>query len=580
MYCPECGHKLEEDNFRFCPECGAVLGDDNENGAKNGREKNIYGILFTNLKTLAESLHTSVESVTSAIERFIEDKKKYGVHYILTDAGNYTYGNKSSFGIRKKVHLDSSSGFEKYMDIVCDMYENMTKDGILPTHLFIIGGDNVIPMPQIQHYIKDSASDETIDTDILYSYPYKGDLIRMLENQEIFSYRQCLLTGRLPFGKDASIYDLTGYLGRALEVSGGIESESSYGQCDPNWKKVSSLITVPLKRKNLLPDYGDRVSEKFYYRKLFLSPFVDHSNVGQVFNTRASLYYFNLHGGEGEGLSGYYGALPPEYGEHKMYTAITPESMASAEYANVVVSEACYGAKFIDLRKEDSMMLTSLGNRTIVFAGSSRIAWGACDDRNRTEEQHTICSADIIAKTFMESMLKGLDAGEAFFIARKELMTHAEPGDLFAAVTVTEFNLYGDPTSRFKTDTTEPDITKSASGQVISEPLKQEHAPAECMAESIDPDTVSSASARPSGILDMVRGAVDSNLAQISQNISEHLYGSFGIEPRKPYSIMKIKQNGKNTGFYFFYDTGKENSSRFMVKTDTRGKIHQIQSSK
>ena len=56
-----------------------------------------------------------------------------------------------------------------------------------------------------------------------------------------------------------------------------------------------------------------------------------------------------------------YGALP----------AIEPEHMMTCEEPNIVISEACYGGRFIGLDKRHSMMLASLFTNTLAFVGSS-----------------------------------------------------------------------------------------------------------------------------------------------------------------------------------------------------------------
>lgn len=577
MYCPECGHNLYDNCYHFCPECGAAIHDMQ---CENNRNiERISGIVFTNLKLLSESLGANTSDVESAIETFIEGKKNQGVDYRLLDAGNYRY-SKSTLGIHRNVKLDRSSGISAYTDVLRDMYDAMTAAGNMPTHLFIIGGDDVIPMPQIRHYIEDNTSDSTIDTDIIYSYPYKGDMVSLLENQELFSYKQLLLAGRLPFGKDASLSDLVNYLDRVVGMQDGIERGFIYGQCDPNWKIVSSIITDSLRKSNLFPDLSGKVHERFYYRRLFLSPFVDCSNVEQVFNDRAAMYYFNLHGGEGEAQSGYYGALPPEYGERRIYTAIVPDIMTTAGSTNVVISEACYGAKFIGLHKKDSMMLSSLHSNTAVFVGSSRIAWGSCDDRGKPEEQHTISSADIIAKSFMESMVSGMNAGESFFSARKKLMETSSPGDMLAAVTVTEFNLFGDPTVRYRTEADGSGNEKCSPerpGLPASEMVLDKISREDCSVEQVESSMTEGGK---QSLLEQVRNAVDANIAAINQTVSEYLYSNFGLEPRKPYNILKIKHKGKLESICFFYNTDDMKSMKYMVRTDPHGKISQVLSSK
>ena len=129
------------------------------------------------------------------------------------------------------------------MDVLGDFNEKITKEsGQAPEYLFIIGGDDTIPMPCIKHYIRNDKHDDTIDTDLLYAYPYGEKVLPLFENMEIFKYDQQFFIGRLPFGNDASIEDLYNYLYRDLEQTLGVALEEAYGQCDPNWKGPLQLL--------------------------------------------------------------------------------------------------------------------------------------------------------------------------------------------------------------------------------------------------------------------------------------------------------------------------------------------------
>ncbi|MFR7812228.1 MAG: hypothetical protein ACLU4N_25005 [Butyricimonas faecihominis] len=103
---------------------------------------------------------------------------------------------------------------------------------------YFIGSNDIIPMPCIRHYISDDANDDSIDTDILYAYPYGKEMLALLENQEAFTYDQLFFVGRLPLGEDASFEDLRDYLERDVNYSLGFPMNEAYGQCDPTEKGV------------------------------------------------------------------------------------------------------------------------------------------------------------------------------------------------------------------------------------------------------------------------------------------------------------------------------------------------------
>ena len=90
-------------------------------------------------------------------------------------------------------------------------------------------------------------------------------------------------------------------------------------------------------------------------------------------------------------------------------------------------------------------MLASLFTNTLAFVGSSRVAWGAVDDLSSSQSRVLVSYADIIAGYFINAILQGYTVAEALFIARGAVLQETVPGDPHTALTVVEFNLFGDP---------------------------------------------------------------------------------------------------------------------------------------
>ena len=451
MFCPECGNHIEDQNIHFCPECGAKIKQDShvEKNTPDSQSQGtgIHGLIFTNVGLLAEKMEIDEQDLLSILDEFIRQKREYGISYKLVDAGNYSYQKSGFWGNNRTVCLTLNSPLWDYMDILMDVHNGEKKTGSeMSQYLFIIGGNDIIPMPCIHHYIPDDSNDDSIDTDMLYAYPYGKEMLALLESQEAFKYDQLFFVGRLPFGNDASLEDLCGYLERDINYSNGIPMNEAYGQCDPHWKKVSSRVANDLLQGNYLRNLDHYLSADHYYNRLILSPMVVEENVSQVFHTNASLYYFNLHGGEGREARGYFGVMLHQE-KDGCWPVIEPEHMMTCEAPNIIISEACYGGRFIGLDKHHSMMLASLFTNTLTFVGSSRVAWGAVDSSSSSASDIPVSYADIVANNFIDAILKGYSAAEALFIARSVLLRSTIPGDPHAALTVVEFNLFGDPTT-------------------------------------------------------------------------------------------------------------------------------------
>ena len=573
MFCPECGNRIEDQNIHFCPECGARIEQESNTEKKapvkpHPQGMSMHGLIFTNLGLLAEKTGTDEQSLMAIFDAFIRQKREYGISYKLVDAGNYTYRKSGFWGNSKKVHLKITSPLWDYMDILMDVHNGEQAAGDeISQYLFIIGGSDIIPMPCIHHYIPNDSNDDSIDTDMLYAYPYGKEMITLLENQAAFTYDQLFFVGRLPLGVDASLEDLCGYLERNIDYSNGFPMNEAYGQCDPHWKKVSSYVANDLLNGNYFRDLSRYLSPDHYYNRLLLSPMVVEGNLQQVFHTNASLYYFNLHGGEGLESRGYAGVMlnKEEYGA---LPAIEPEHMMTCEEPNIVISEACYGGRFIGLDQHHSMMLASLFTNTLAFVGSSRVAWGAVDDASSPQSGVSVSYADIIAGYFISAILQGYTVAEALFIARSAVLQGTVPGDPHAALTVVEFNLFGDPMTTMNVRTNLKSGNKITSKTTLVDPNTK----IGCTIEKIKTEKENGS------ILEQVRGAVNANIQQIHATIGQHLYASYGIKPRPMEEVLKIKYSNGQEEMKFNYDLTSERQipARFVVTTSSDGKIKSV----
>lgn len=574
MYCPECGCKIEEGGVVFCPECGTKVYDTivqqsfpNEETVNEKGGVYANGIILTNVELLAEKMAVSPDAVQDLLVRFMDAKRQTGVSYRLVDAGNYTYSKKNFLGRSKTVHLKADSKLDDYMEILADVHNDELDKGFPESqYLFIIGGDDIIPMPCVPHYSKD-VHDKTIDTDILYSYPYGSDMLALLESMEIFEYEPVFLVGRLPVSDDTTLSDLQSYLDRDVQNSEGIPLTEAYGQCDPHWKNVSATVATDLIGGGLFRDLEGSLPIGTYFRKLILSPEVNVSNVYQVFHPDASLLYFNLHGAEALESRGYFG----ESMLGEMQCTLLPEHLATCRVPNVIMCEACYGARFIGMDKPHSMLLTSLYASSLLFVGSSRIAWGNVDPT--VVLGYTPVApffADVIALEFMKGLLEGYTAGEAMLLARSMVFQQDDQGIPNTPATIVEFNLFGDPTLGLaisnKSRTTQKAIDKSI-GRIKGSDYG-------CVMEKVEMDSV----IQSESVLQQVRQAVDANLSQIHDMVGCHLYAQYGISPRPASSIFRLNYANGKRELSFSYEMHADSSIpiTYIVRTSEKGEIKSV----
>ena len=575
MFCPECGYKIEEVGARFCPECGTKIEEleqqqTEEVWAVESKEgMYAYGIIFTNVSLLASKLNTEENVVRNLLENFICAKKSFGVSYQLVDVGNYTYRKRNMLGISRTVHLSANSELWDYMDILMDIH-NYEKSKTLPEsqYLFIVGGDDIIPMPCVRHYTTE-VRDKSIDTDILYAYPYGSDMLSLLENWQIFKYDQLFFVGRLPIGEDTTLDEFHSHLERNLQNSWGIPVTEAYAQCDPNWKNVSATVITDLIDNGLLRNFDGRLPDDFYFRRLILSPMVTDQDVHQIFHKDASLFYFNLHGGDAMEARGYFGA--PLHAEG-MYSTLLPEHMATCRIPNVVMCEACYGARFIGLDKYHSMLLTSLYTSSLLFVGSSRIAWGNVDPNHVTSGYTPVQPyfADVIAMGFIEGLFAGYSAGQALFLAKSMVLQQDNEGIPNTAATIVEFNLFGDPTLGLAVS----DTIKNARKPIDKSACKIKNTAYGCMMEKMNMSEDKSSGS----ILQQVRQAVDSNLKQIHDMVATHLYAQYGISPRPADNVFLMKYANGKKEYSFSYEVASKSlvPITYIVRTSEKGEIKNV----
>lgn len=573
MFCPECGYNIREDE-QFCPECGTRLEEQSEMSQFTAKDNVTikdgvfaYGLIFTNVSLLATKMNVSKERIVNLLDSFIDRKSQLGVVYQLVDAGNYTYKRKNFIGLSRTVHLKAENELWDYMDILMDVH-NYEMDKGLPEsqYLFIIGGDDVIPMPCVQHFSK-QVRDKTIDTDILYAYPYGSDMLPLLQNKQIFRYEQLFFVGRLPVSDDTTLEEFYDYFERDIQNTYGIPLTEVYGQCDPHWKYVSATVTTDLVNNGLFRNWDGRLPEEYYFRKLILSPNVTAYNVHQVFHSGASLFYFNLHGGDALEARGYFGE-PMQGG---MECALLPEHMANCHMPNVVMCEACYGARFIGLDKKHSMLLTSLYTASLLFVGSSRIAWGNVDPIYVSEgTQVPPFFADVIGMGFMGGLLSGYTAGQSLFLARSMVLQQDEEGLPNTATTIVEFNLFGDPTLGFAVSNEAKRICKTVDKSACKIATDEY----DCVMEKVDITPHS----QTGSILQQVRQAVDTNLTQIHNMIGKYLYEKYGIAPIQASSIYRLNYANGKKELSFSYEIKSESQIPvvYIVRTSEIGEIKNV----
>ncbi len=411
-FCYNCGVRID-DICRFCPECGVELQPSVSANPAAVPGTKLFGSLFdkqeqkreavgtpflpgyaaayllTNTEALSRKFGCKRQDVVRRIEQYIEMRRQGGVCFLLLDVCDYKPCQKENrHFLRSTISLSPQDGWQQHQRLLIDRYvydtsvgsdANGDKHGV--DYLFIIGGNDIIPMPLVG---KHPSKLNGILSDVPYGYLYGDKTEMMITDNSLFYQAMHLMVGRLPFGDDATLDNLDTYINNVSYHTSNrlcLPFQGVYSQCDPNWMKVTACITEQFYESGLLIPPFERMGEDATFRHIRLTPPVvlnspDPSyDTSMAFYPHASLYLFNMHGSDHPARPCYSGC------GKKFCDGIHPEYFAAIEPLNLVISEACWGAKHTALRQEESILLTAMGNKTLAFIGSTHVAFGNTDDR-------------------------------------------------------------------------------------------------------------------------------------------------------------------------------------------------------
>ena len=576
-FCYNCGTALSGTE-KFCGQCGARIEhkttpqvqvqsqnpDVKEEVPQKARSCSRHGIIFTNVEVLASNIKCSKKSLADVLNTYADMMTDADIKYKVVDASDYKFVSKGAGRRSESVSLGKDNTWIDYQHILYDIicYE---KDNNCPesNYLFIIGGHDVVPVAAVNHYINDEPdfSDTDIETDLLYAYPYGPHTQSALESQQLYKQEMYFLAGRLPVPVGADMSYLIQYFENVQTVLDGIPVSKVYAQCDPHWKELTAYLMSPFDKTGMLPDRGN-VSGRFCYKNVMLGPEITSQHIASVMSSDTDLIFLNLHGSDHPNNSGYLGELPPK--THQYYEIFPTSAMSIPAKPNVFVAEACYGGRFIGYDEEDSMIQAGLSHMTVLGLASSRIAFGT--------PAPPASSADIICFNFVMALMEGYSAGEAMVVARRAFFGDDGMLSDVSATTLAEFNLFGDPSLRVK-----------CVGRKSAPFVDRKVAPAN-FPIGYDSKVIKGASKKQS-LLDMVRNAVDANVQAISDTIGKELYEKYGLPPREPQTIKRVRYANGQERLMFSYSedhgvSGQSVKTLWRVTATTDGKIESVLTSK
>ena len=503
-------------------------------------------IVLTNSLRLAAKYRASQQDVLAILEKNLVYQQI--VEFLLLDVSDYQddFGEKPTWQEHKAILADFMAGM-----------------GLQPSpslSLFIVGGDDVVPMPRITNPINET---EQLESDILYCFA--GEEITRLDVKEALCNvgRLPLESGSLPSTLND---DLQSYFNLSnMMLMTGIEVNKVVMTSTESWLPASNDMVKGLPVEEP-PHIANATNGN-----LFVSPrlSVDDAYVLKYYQReigQADMLMFNLHGADAHGYSSFYGE---GLSGHNTPEAFSCE-MLRYSGARILNTVACFGGRYIGYNRNDSMLMSALyGGGVVLYAGSCTSALG------RSGRAHNVAEDALMPSGFSESFMKlyslylfqDITAGEAFLSAKCDYfnLCHDLDGEDCAMATVLMFNLYGMPILQVNSNKS---VIQEARGMKEVHDIDTHH---KTTCRVLFDKTQSSHS-----ILSEVRMRVNDNLQTIRRTIESKLYTYWGLNPSDLDNIVELtKGNKKSLRFEYKSGTGfiKKRSWAFI---DTFGNIKDV----
>ena len=566
----------------------------NASYASRSSKKVAGGIILTNTLLIAKKYKkTSSQDVLRLIQEFTDKSFDIkGFRWEIIDLGA-----KDMDGV-----LEKDASWMDYAQFLSDYCDGVGIKKSAHTPLFIIGGNDVIPMPDfyasIGHDIK------TIeDSDLLYCFPIDYAWKKVSLKDAIFNVARLPLdfvgSGKL----DSTIeQDLGTYFHRALDsLENGIPfayamMTSNSGKTDRNdWTWTSADVMAKLPQQQL---ENDGVLTK---DNMFLCPSLDvldeeclsNENVEQYkqYLEKTDMLFINLHGSPNKSTSGYLGAE-----NRAAYWGMTTELMKQL-HVPIINAFPCYGARYGQYYfdnndgsvsdyevydRKDSMLLTAFyESNVLLFTGSCTcsmcsnvIGSGSVTDHisestNAVDLLMPAGYAEAMLKLYACYLIQGEPAGYALLHAKIDYLNYRakyENKDL-VFLTLNQFNLFGCPTLYLSPQDATHQLREYFSSFLIEPkelPEVNYKTEFDRFEQGID------------GVLNRARTLVDNNLKMLDEKIRALLYDSLGLKEENLTRIESVEYHGQQSYNLTYSKKNQLYPEFYIVQTDKEGRIKEV----
>ncbi len=505
----------------------------------------LTGFIFTNTRRLAEILSCPVASIHEALNEYISSCSTF-VEWNVIDMADDMYSD-----VEKRDWHSCSS-------VLNDYYYGLGLQKSINCPLFIIGGDDVIPMPLVKNPLS-SIGGEYLYSDMLYCF----DGTDHFELGSLVSSKPRLAVGRLPINNDWDINTLMAYLNDSVDyIKGGIHIRGAAMTTTQSWLRASKEMMRDIPAASLSEDYVP------LNERMIVSPDLDTQYQdmydGYVHELKkVDFLVCNLHGSIDMEVPFFIGE---DKEQSRYYIAVQP-SMMEQTTPIIFNTVACYGARYIGYGTETSMLMSSMAYGTMLYCGSCDTAIGGYEKEGRSE---------LLMKLYNIYLHKGFPAGMALLKAKQDYYRtcHNEDNDEYAMFTILEFNLFGCPLLYMQ-----PKLPMDYKPLLLGNPIIEKQGYVNYRPKHYEPAGQSAFQA--DDIHAYVRSLVDNNLSEIQQKVEKEVYRRLGLGADKLHRVLTVSSDAQKIGYQFVYKFAPDHSiPRFetycLVNTDKQGDITQI----
>lgn len=525
-----------------------------------------YGIILTNANALARKYGCSTQDVYDVFNDFIQNAYDQRMYWTFLDIAQYGMDSAN----------EPPSWIECNEAVSRCIAENKLTAGA-DLHLFIIGGDDVIPIPRVEDPWPYGS--ERIPTDTCYAF--EGTyIVDLLDNRDSDFTVGCARNNvaRLPLEDGKLSTDIRSDLGAYFNISGmygdGIPVGNVLMISNRDWIPASCTMTqhLPLLYNN---DDPELIRNGMYISPKLLTQDAESLGIYCKSLDNADMLMFNLHGADAKGMCGFYSEAE----------AFNP-SLLSHGKARVFNTVACFGARYAGYERNDSMLLSALYGGGVLLYTGSLVSVPMFSNGETDEVRELILNpgtgSEVLMRLYPLYQFKGMTGGKALLQAKCDYfnMCRNIEDDCFSMSTALMFCLYGNPMlnvrrsdhvieSALRNDAMPPAAVK-ADGMPLRKTMRQRLMKKDVNSQSL---------------IDQIRGYVDDNLNAIRTMVEQHLYRQLGLNPQTLDSIDQFSRptidGNYEMGYSFnYHDPNLQYAADTFVEVDAKGKTKRIYTTK